>query len=280
MISWWTPASAQTAVPTHEPRNEVEAQLQNKYADQIKPALYQKWLAHMKSRDPEEQAWLRTLEDQLGSFYFPVYLKELFGPNFNPENDAWAYIKDDPALPRVLIIGDSISRAYTADARKALKGKANVHRAPANCGPTGKFLELGEIWLEQNGSKRWDVIIVNFGIHDGKNPSSYEGNLRKVIARLKQTGALIFWVRTTPWGKDAKVFEDGENGDASLLTNGISDRVAKEEGLKVIDAHAVMAPMLSSRLNRKDFTHWDPEAYRILGKAVADAVAPSLKPKR
>ncbi len=280
MVCAWNQASAQNAAPTHEPRNEAEAQSQNKYADQVKPELYRKWLDHVKSRGPEEQAWFHTLEDQLGSFYFPAYLKELFGPNFNRENDAWAYVKDDPTLPRLLIIGDSISRAYTVDTRKALKGKANVHRAPANCGPTGKFLELGETWLHQNGSNKWDVIIVNFGIHDGKNPAGYEGKLRKVIARLKQTGATVFWVRTTPWGKDPKVFDDGANGDASIVTNAIADRVAKEEELKVIDAHAVMAPMLGSHLNRKDFTHWDPEAYRILGDAVADAVAPSLKPKR
>lgn len=280
MVCAWNQASAQTAAPTHEPRNEAEAQLQNKYADQVKPELYRKWVDHVKSRGPEEQAWLHTLEDQLGSFYFPAYLKELFGPNFNRENDAWAYVKDDPALPRLLIIGDSISRAYTVDARKALKGKANVHRAPSNCGPTQRFLQLGETWLNQNGDDQWDVIIVNFGIHDGKNPAGYEGNLRKIIARLKQSGATVFWVRTTPWGKDAKVFEDGDGGDASRITNGISDRLVKEEGLQVIDAHAVMAPMVGSRLNRKDFTHWDPEAYRILGNAVADAVAPSLKPKR
>jgi hypothetical protein len=37
-------------------------------------------------------------------------------------------INDDPALPRVLLIGDSISMGYTLPVRTALKGKANVHR--------------------------------------------------------------------------------------------------------------------------------------------------------
>jgi hypothetical protein len=272
-----TPLLAQSAAPTHEPRNEKEAALQNKYADQIQPETYQKWVAHIKSREPEEQAWLRTLEDQLGNFYFPAYLKELFNPEFNPENDAWAYVKDDPKLPRVLIIGDSISRAYTADARKALKGKANVHRAPANCGPTQNFIKNCEIWLNQNGSNKWDFIVVNFGIHDSRQPATYEDNLRKVIARLKQTGASIFWVRTTPWGKDSTVFEKGGAGDASLITNPTSDQLAKAEDLEIIDAHAVMAPLVEGHLNRKDFTHWDSEAYRILGNAVADALTPRLK---
>ena len=221
---------------------------------------------------------MRTLEAHLGNFYFPAYLDELFGPGYDPEDDAWAWVEDDPALPRVLIIGDSISRAYTATVRKALKGTANVHRAPANCGPTGKFLQDGEVWLKQNGRKDWDVVIVNFGIHDGKNPAGYEGNLRKVLARLKQTGARIFWVRTTPWGKDATVFDTGGAGDASELTNPISDQVAKDAGFDVIDAHAIMKPLVPAHLNRKDFTHWDPEGYRILGSAVAAAVKTKIHP--
>lgn len=270
--------SAQTlALPAHEPRNDAEAALQNKYADKIKPALYQKWTDFVRSKGKEEQVWLHTLEDQLGNFYFPAYLNELFTPRYKKENDAWAYVQDAPALPRVLIIGDSISRAYTASARQALKGRANLHRAPANCGPTTRFLENGEIWLNQNGSNKWDIIIVNFGIHDGKNLKGYEDRLRKVIARLKQTGAKrIFWVRTTPWGKDAGIFDQGEAGDASNLTNPISDKIAREKGLTLIDAHAVLSPMIGTALNRKDFTHWTPEAYEVLGKSVAAGVEPAL----
>ncbi len=270
---------APAAIPAHEPRNASEAQLQNKYPDKIKPALYQKWLDRVQASSTEEQVWLRTLEEQLGGFYFPHYLIDLFGPKpYVPAADAWAYVKDDPTLPRVLIIGDSISRAYTATVRQTLQGKANVHRAPANCGPTGRFIEFGEVWLNQNGSNQWDVIVVNFGIHDGKNPKGYEARLHQVMTRLKAAAAKeVFWVRTTPWGKDAAVFEN-EAGDASLITNPTSDRVAKEEGLAIIDAHAVMAPLIATALNRKDFTHWTPEAYDLLGKAVASAISDGLKP--
>src|SRR4051812_8323674 len=42
-------------------------------------------------------------------------------------NPAFAEVKDDPSLPRVLLIGDSISIGYTVPVRKLLQGKANVH---------------------------------------------------------------------------------------------------------------------------------------------------------
>src|SRR5438132_8045157 len=53
-----------------------------------------------------------------------------------PPDPAFAPVKDDPALPRILLIGDSISIGYTVPVRELLKGKANVHRIPTNGGPT------------------------------------------------------------------------------------------------------------------------------------------------
>jgi hypothetical protein len=263
------------------PDRAAGTQLHNRFPNAIKPSVYQQWVEYVKASDPEKRIWLHTLEDQLGSFYFPHYLNgDLFNLSkpYRAEADCWAYVKDDPSLPRVLIVGDSISRAYTVPVRQALEGMANVHRAPANCGPTAKFLENSEVWLRQNGSDRWDFIVVNFGIHDGKNPAGYEGRLRRVIDRLRQTGAReIFWVRTTPWGRNASVFE-GAEGDASFITNPVSDRLAEKEGLTVIDAHAVMEPMIATDLSRKDFTHWTEEAYTVLGNCIAAAVEPSLSP--
>ena len=45
--------------------------------------------------------------------------------------------KKPAKLPRVLLIGDSISIGYTVAVRSLLKGKANVHRIPENGGPHG-----------------------------------------------------------------------------------------------------------------------------------------------
>ena len=75
-------------------------------------------------------------------------------------------IVDDTKLPRVLIIGDSVSVAYTLDVRKNLTGVANVHRIPANGGSTRTALgDYGLIrWL--NPGEKWDVIHFNEGLHD------------------------------------------------------------------------------------------------------------------
>ena len=56
-------------------------------------------------------------------------------------------IEDQPGLPRVLLIGDSISIGYTIPVRNLLKGKVNVHRIPTNGGPTIKGLNQIEAWI-------------------------------------------------------------------------------------------------------------------------------------
>ncbi len=49
---------------------------------------------------------------------------------------AMAAERDVPGLPRVLIIGDSVSCGYTLALPAALTGLANVHRPPQHCGST------------------------------------------------------------------------------------------------------------------------------------------------
>ena len=57
---------------------------------------------------PEELAWEKLLEQNLGSFYLPRY-KEA---KVKGRETAWDFVKDDPNLPRVLLIdGKEVVRA-------------------------------------------------------------------------------------------------------------------------------------------------------------------------
>src|SRR5262245_55211566 len=61
--------------------------------------------------------------------------------------EAFASVDDVARLPRVLLIGDSISIGYTPAVREMLRGVANVHRIPDNGGPTTRGLAMLEEWL-------------------------------------------------------------------------------------------------------------------------------------
>jgi hypothetical protein len=113
----------------------------------------------------------------------------------NPEG------KDDPALPRYLFIGDSISGNYDKALRAALKGQLNIYHPPTNCGPVRKGVRNIVQWLgayDQPG-RQWDVISFNFGHWDSKNTKEeYQADLETVISELEKTKAKLVFVTTTP----------------------------------------------------------------------------------
>jgi len=194
-----------------------------------------------------------------------------------------APIQDQPGLPRVLLIGDSISMGYTLPVRDLLKDKANVHRIPANGGPTKRTLELIDKWL---GDGKWDVIHFNWGIHDLKimpdgkrqvEPADYEKNLRTLVARLKATGAKLIWATTTP-------IPEGElNPPRSFGKvpeyNEIAQRVMKENGVAIDDLNTAITPHLAEMQNPKD-VHYKPEGYALLAKQVAASIESQLGAKK
>ena len=196
----------------------------------------------------------------------------------NP-NPVTAPIQDMAGLPRILIIGDSISMGYTLPIRKLLEGKANVHRIPQNGGPTKNGISNIEKWL---GTGKWDVIHFNWGIHDLKfmpdgkrqvEAADYEKNLRTLVARLKQTGATLIWASTTP-------IPEGELNPSRRFGsvkeyNVIAARVMAENGVITDDLNAHMTPEFDRLHNPKDL-HYGAEGYEFLAKKVAEEITKAL----
>jgi GDSL-like Lipase/Acylhydrolase family len=261
----WVGLSHAQVKTQNEPTNAAEAAAKKAAADKVIDEKYQV----LKAKLPEDQqAWETVLEQNLGSFYLPIHKTEKVAGRSN----AWDFVKDDPKLPRVLLIGDSISRGYTQEVRKAMTGKANVHRAPENCGPTANGLKKIEVWL---GDGRWDAIHFNFGIHDRKTSAAdYEMRLETLIARMKQTGAKILFATTTPVPPDTK---DGPEIVAQIAEkNEIAGRVMQEHSIVINDLHAFLSPQLEGIANPKD-VHFNTKGYELMGQRVAKAIEAVLK---
>jgi acyl-CoA thioesterase-1 len=193
-----------------------------------------------------------------------------------------APITDTPGLPRVLLIGDSISMGYTLPVRELLKDKANVHRIPENGSATGVGLAKLDAWL---GTGKWDVIHFNWGLHDLKHwkdnkldlagpqvtpVEPYEQNLRELVKRLKATGAKLIWASTTPVpeGSGGRVAKD------EVAYNEAAARVMKTEGVAIDDLHAVVAADPS--IQRPQNVHFTDAGYRALAEKVAGEIRVQL----
>ena len=194
-------------------------------------------------------------------------------------NPAMAAIEDDASLPRVLLIGDSISIGYTVPTRKVLAGKANVHRPAANCGSTDKGLQSLDNWL---GDKKWDVIHFNWGLHDlkyvdGKQPTplkQYEANLQQLAQRLKKTKAKLIWCSTTPV-PDGKLSPPRKNEDVQAY-NDVALKVMQEHGIEVDDLYAFALPQLEE-IQRPNNVHFLAEGSEKLAEQVAKSILAALK---
>jgi hypothetical protein len=207
-------------------------------------------------------------------------------PKKPKENPAYAPVTDVAGLPRVLLIGDSISIGYTVPVREQLAGRANVHRPPENCGDSARGVASITQWLD--GGK-WDVIHFNFGLHDLKyldeknalappdkgkqvaSPDVYEKNLRTIVARLKPTGAKLIFATTTPVpaGSDGRLEADVPR------YNAVARRVMKEAGVAIDDLYAYVGPR-QSEIQRPKNVHFTDAGSAKLGEAVVASILPLL----
>ena len=190
---------------------------------------------------------------------------------------AFEKIVEDPALPRVMLLGDSISIGYTLPVRDLLKGKANVLRPADNCGPTTKGLERMDKWLDVG---KLDVIHFNFGLHDlylipetGKcriELKAYEENLAKIVQQLKKTAAKLIFATTTAVvdGPNRK----RKNSDVAAY-NEAALRVMKAENIPLDGLYtALMNNPDREKITSPEGTHFTREGYEFLAKHVVDSI--------
>ena len=200
--------------------------------------------------------------------------------------NAFAMPQDDPNLPNVLLIGDSISIGYTVDVRKKLKGKADVFRIPTNGRYASYGLENLDEWL---GTRTWDVIHFNWGLWDicyrhpkSKNqghrdkangtltatPDQYRGSLEQIVARLKKTEAKLIWCATTPVPK----FEVGRKVGDEIKYNLMASELMKKQGVAINDLHSYALLGLPGIQKKKGDVHFTAQGYAYLAEQVSQEI--------
>ncbi len=208
-------------------------------------------------------------------------------------NPALATVPEDPKLPRVLLIGDSISIAYTLPVRERLAGQVNVQRIPVNSGSTARGLSDLDAWLATGGKagQKWDVIHFNWGLHDlcyrlpdqpgsrdkvnGKisvTPEQYGANLESLAQRLKKTGAKLIFATTTPVPDN----ETGRKVGDDLVYNQVATAVMQRHGVAINDLHAVMAGNMGRYAVGPGNVHFNDQGSALLADKVAEAIQTEL----
>lgn len=195
-------------------------------------------------------------------------------------------------LPKVLIIGDSISLGYTPLVIRQLKGRAVVSHSPGNSQHTGTGLARIDRWL---GDGDWDVIHFNWGLWDlcYRHPESrvqghrdkvrgtlttsleqYEKNLDELTSRLAKTGAALIWASTT-------VVPEGEAGRKvgdDLKYNAAAERVMRKHGVRINDLNRLTRTFKPETFTAPGNVHFTTAGSELLASQVSEAILAALKP--
>lgn len=193
-------------------------------------------------------------------------------------------------LPKVLLIGDSISGGYLGGVKAQLKGEAHVVRGNSGGTTIDGLEKIGEIL----GDTEWDVIHFNWGLHDmtwqrrmkpgDRGVKEYARRLDQLVRRLTQTKAKLVWATTTPWPGNYAYYEsrfgeklvyspkqEKEWSDAALA-------VMRKHDIPVNDLHALLKPELE-KYQKPDDVHFNEEGSQAMARQIASTVRPLL-PKR
>lgn len=224
---------------------------------------------------------------------------ELLRENFRGR-PAFSFVENDPALPNVLIYGDSISIGYTQVVRDKLAGTANVYRIHLNGGDSGSAIrkledlhkamrspELKDPWTFE-----WDVIHFNVGLHDlkyihqgkldkvnGKQVSSkarYAENLESLIRYLQDLApeAKLVFATTTPVPEG----EPGRHaGDAANYNQVASGVLQAFPDVVINDLHFLIKHHPNEGWTKPANVHYTQDGSTALGKQVAEVIREHLQ---
>jgi len=188
----------------------------------------------------------------------------------------------ETALPKVLIIGDSISIGFTPHVVEQLDGKAVVKHHKGNAQHTGTGLKQLDQWI---GNTKWDVIHFNWGLWDlcyrypkskvqGKRDKvngtltttleQYEKNLDKLVSRLKKTDAKLIWAHTTvvPEEEAGRIVGDDKK------YNEVAAKIMKKYGITINDLNSLSREFPSDLFSKPGDVHYTQDGYQKIAKQV------------
>lgn len=224
--------------------------------------------------NPNDKHWLHRLGTLPVLFFllFPVMAQAL------PET----------ALPRVVLIGDSIRLGYAPLVAKRLAGKARIISPEANGGDSANVLKNLDTWVI---GEKPDLVHLNCGLHDlklGKAAgqyqvplAQYEENLKQIVSRIRrESNARMVFAATTPIHDERHAARgaDFNRSEADVERyNEVAIAVMRSAGVPVHDLHWVVTQNGPEGMMTRDGTHYTPEAYERLADAVADCIRRQLK---
>lgn len=184
----------------------------------------------------------------------------------------------NPALPRVLLIGDSIMNGYSPTVIEALKGKANIGRLVA-FGMIGFNDASAAAFCAKLKDGDYAVIHYNDGLHSLPpriTDQQFGIGLTAMLTHLKTITPNVIWATTTPApDRENTLGPDSHNGTV-ITRNEMSKTIAASAGIPVNDLYSLV---IAERETLQGFAnlHFTPEGSKRMGLQIARLIEQQLK---
>jgi hypothetical protein len=187
-------------------------------------------------------------------------------------SDFWWGHEGDTSKPRVLFIGNSISRGYYTAVSANLSGVANCDRYA-----TSRSIEDPALFSETRmamAKYHHAVIHFNNGLHGWHLSSEqYEKGLSKYVKFLQaknSRGCQLIYSLTTPYpSKEPGQKLDPVKNQVVNDRNRIAREIMEENNIPVIDLYGLMEPELEKYSASKGNVHYNNEGYERLAKQIS-----------
>lgn len=195
-------------------------------------------------------------------------------------SDLWWENEPDTSKPRVLFIGNSITRGYFKKVSSKLSEKANCDRyATSRSIADPSLIKETKIAMGKYGHS---VIHFNNGLHGWHlNGKQYEEGLRKFVKFLKKhksKNCKLLYALTTPVpSKEPDLKLDPKRNGIILERNMIARQVMAENGIQVIDLYELMVTELEKYSVSKGDVHYKQEGYERLAEKISGVIGRLLE---
>jgi hypothetical protein len=189
--------------------------------------------------------------------------------------DIWVTDADKADLPRVLLVGDSITRGYFGAVEKHLAGKAYCARlTTSKCVSDPTFNDDLKLLLKQF---EFSVIHFNNGLHGwGYTEDQYREGLSKAITAVKKHAgdAKLIWATTTPVREKGNLETFAERTDRVHVRNKLASEIMTEHQIPTDDLFALVNE--HAEWTSGDGVHFNGKGNEALAEQVSESVFENL----
>ena len=185
--------------------------------------------------------------------------------------DIWITNADQDNLPRVLLVGDSITHGYFSEVEKVLDGKASCARYTTS-GFMGNPDYLDELKILL-GRYRFKVIHVNNGLHGWDyTEAQYRQSLPGLMETLRRygAGATLIWASTTPTRSPDNPAQLAADTNRVQERNRIAAEYMQRHGIALDDLYTLVADHPEYYVD--DHTHFNAQGQAVEAQQVGGAI--------